>query len=51
MLREVWGSAEYIHPNIVEQYISFLRRKLDPDASGLRIRTVRGTGYVLELVQ
>lgn len=50
MLREVWGSSEFIHPNIVEQYVSFLRRKLDPEASRLRIRTIRGSGYALELL-
>jgi two-component system OmpR family response regulator len=49
MLREIWGSTEFIHPNIVEQYISFIRRKLDGVDSRVRIRTVRGTGYVLEV--
>ena len=48
MLREVWGSTEFIHPNIVEQYVSFLRRKIDPVASGVSIRTVRGVGYALD---
>lgn len=48
MLREIWGSTQFIDPNIVEQYISFLRRKLDPIESGVHIRTVRGSGYVLE---
>jgi two-component system OmpR family response regulator len=51
MLRELWGSTEFIHPNIVEQYISFIRRKLDPAESGVRIRTVRGRGYFLEPLQ
>ncbi len=49
MLQEVWGSTEFIHPNIVEQYVSFLRRKLNAETTGLVIRTVRGTGYVLDL--
>lgn len=31
---------------VVETYISYLRKKLGPDAAGL-IRTVRGVGYVL----
>lgn len=48
MLSEVWGSTQFIHPNIVEQYISFLRKKIDPVASGVSIRTVRGVGYVLD---
>lgn len=49
ILREIWGSTEFIHPNIVEQYISFIRRKLDSEDSGVRIRTIRGTGYSLEV--
>ncbi len=51
ILEEVWGSAENIDHNIVEQYVSYLRRKLDPVASGVRIATVRGAGYVLELTE
>jgi two-component system OmpR family response regulator len=47
ILDEVWGSADHIDPNIVEQYISFLRRKLDPESSGLQIVTARGVGYTL----
>jgi two-component system OmpR family response regulator len=48
MLDEVWGSTQHIDPNIVEQYISFLRRKLDPEATRLHILTVRGFGYQLD---
>lgn len=48
MLDEVWGSSEHIDPNIVEQYISFLRRKLIPEESRLQIITVRGVGYQLD---
>lgn len=51
ILEEVWGSAENIDHNIVEQYVSYLRRKLDPVESGVRITTVRGAGYVLELAE
>jgi two-component system, OmpR family, response regulator len=49
ILREVWGATDFIHPNIVEQYISFIRRKVDLDGAGVRLRTMRGVGYVLEL--
>ena len=38
----VWGQPRT--SNLVEVYIGYLRRKLGPD----RIRTVRGTGYILE---
>jgi two-component system OmpR family response regulator len=50
ILSEIWGSTEFVHPNIVEQYVSFVRRKLDPTESGIRIVTVRGSGYFLELL-
>jgi two-component system response regulator QseB len=39
---EVW--SEPASPNLVQVYISYLRRKIGPE----RIRTVRGEGYVLE---
>jgi two-component system OmpR family response regulator len=48
MLEEIWGSVEHIDPNIVEQYISFLRRKLDSERSRVAITTVRGVGYQLD---
>lgn len=49
ILEEVWGSAENIDPNIVDQYVSYLRRKLDPDAARVHITTMRGAGYQLEV--
>lgn len=49
ILEHVWGSSEHIDPNIVDQYISYLRRKLDPEVCGVRIVTVRGSGYLLEI--
>ena len=48
ILEEVWGSTQNIDPNIVDQYVSYLRRKLEPVASGVRIVTKRGSGYLLE---
>jgi DNA-binding response OmpR family regulator len=39
-----WDSE--LSPNAVEVYISRLRAKLEP--AGIRIRTVRGFGYMLE---
>jgi len=47
ILEAVWGSVDHIDPNIVDQYISYLRRKLDPLDSGVKIITVRGSGYLL----
>lgn len=51
ILEEIWDGTSHIDPNIVDQYISYLRRKIDSDAAGLRIVTVRGTGYAVELIE
>jgi two-component system, OmpR family, response regulator len=42
-----WG--EELTPNAIEVYVSRLRAKLEP--SGVKIRTVRGFGYMLEEYQ
>jgi two-component system OmpR family response regulator len=47
ILDTVWGGSDHIDPNVVDQYISYLRRKLTA-ADGVRIVTVRGAGYLLE---
>lgn len=47
ILREVWGTTQFIDPTIVDQYVSYLRRKLEPIHSGVSIATVRGVGYRL----
>lgn len=49
ILEEVWGSSENIDHNIVDQYVSYLRRKLDTTLAGVQLTTVRGAGYMLEL--
>jgi two-component system OmpR family response regulator len=49
ILEEVWGTTKHIDPTIVDQYVSYLRRKLDPVRAGIRVVTVRGIGYALEL--
>lgn len=48
ILEEVWGSVDNIDPNIVDQYVSYLRRKLDNENTNVRIVTIRGLGYTLE---
>lgn len=48
ILAEVWETSEHIDPNIVDQYVSYLRRKLDRVGSGVRITTVRGVGFRLD---
>lgn len=48
ILEDVWGGADNIDPNIVDQYVSYLRRKVDPGEAGVQIVTHRGKGYALE---
>ncbi|CAN5140398.1 response regulator transcription factor [soil metagenome] len=48
ILTEVWGKSENIDANVVDQYVSYLRRKMDPLGSGISIITRRGIGYGLE---
>jgi two-component system OmpR family response regulator len=45
ILEEVWGTAENIGQNVIDQYVSYLRKKLDSADAGLRIVTERGQGY------
>jgi DNA-binding response OmpR family regulator len=47
LLDAVWGPTFAGDPNIVEVYISHLRRKLDEPFGRRRIQTVRGAGYRL----
>ncbi|RFA12512.1 DNA-binding response regulator [Subtercola boreus] len=49
ILDEVWGRTEHIDANVVDQYVSYLRRKLDPLGSDVSIATRRGVGYGLEV--
>ena len=46
ILDEVWKDGFEGDSNIVEIYISYLRKKLDRDGLSL-IRTVRGVGYTM----
>ncbi|MEV0263576.1 response regulator transcription factor [Streptomyces sp. NPDC050617] len=45
ILHEVWDAPGDIDPNIVEVYISSLRKKIDTPFARRSIRTVRGVGY------
>ena len=49
VLDEVWGSAEHFDPTIVDQYVSYVRKKLQASDADVAIRTVRGVGYALEV--
>ena len=47
ILDAIWGSAAFIDANIVDQYVSYVRRKLDAVDAPVRIVTVRGIGFEL----
>lgn len=49
LLERVWGYEADPQGNIVDLYVHYLRRKLDPEGVDAEpvIRTVRGSGYVV----
>ena len=47
LLDQLFGFDDAVAPNAIELYVSRLRRKLE--GSAVRIRTLRGLGYVAEL--
>jgi len=47
LLDHVWGDREADRHNVVEVYVSSLRRKISKPGSESPIETVRGVGYVL----
>ena len=47
MLAEVWETFENIDQNVLDQYISRLRRKLEVADAGVQIVTARGIGFAL----
>jgi two-component system, OmpR family, response regulator len=49
ILQSIAGWDDALSENAIEVYVSRLRAKLEP--AGLRIRTVRGFGYLLESVE
>ncbi|WNS42378.1 response regulator transcription factor [Paenibacillus sp. MMS20-IR301] len=49
IIEKLWGFDSEAEHNNVEVYISFLRKKLTFLNSGVRISTIRGVGYVLEV--
>ena len=48
ILDAVWGAEPDVYSNIVDLYVSYLRRKLAAVGRGRRVRTVRGVGYTLD---
>ncbi|GAA2754138.1 two-component system response regulator TcrA [Amnibacterium kyonggiense] len=47
LLAEVWGDPDRFDPAIVDQYVSYVRKKLAAAESGVRIETLRNVGYRL----
>ena len=48
ILDAVWGAEPDVYSNVVDLYVSYLRRKLATVGRGRRLRTVRGVGYTLD---
>lgn len=51
LLEEVWHDDGYRDENIVETYVTYLRRKTESFGGSRVIQTVRGRGYVLALAE
>lgn len=47
ILESVWGYDFDAGSNVLEVYMNFLRKKIDPPGSRKLLHTVRGVGYVL----
>ena len=47
LLRHVWAEHGDFDANVVEVYVSYLRRKIDVPFDRASIETVRGAGYRL----
>ena len=45
LAQHVWDSSDHADSNVIDVYISYLRKKLGP--AGSMIRTMRGIGYAL----
>jgi DNA-binding response OmpR family regulator len=48
LLDTVWGGHDDTYGNVVDLYVSYLRKKLDRNGEPSHIRTVRGVGYTLD---
>jgi two-component system OmpR family response regulator len=48
LLEQVWHEDFEGSPNVVDVYVSYLRKKLERSSGRRLIRTVRGVGFVLE---
>lgn len=51
LMDRIWGNDFEGGPNVLEVYIGHLRNKLELDGGQRLIQTIRGTGYVLRLLE
>ncbi len=51
LMDRIWGNDFEGGPNVLEVYIGHLRNKLEQDGEQRLIQTIRGTGYVLRLLE
>lgn len=49
IIEKLWGFEADVEHNNVEVYISFLRKKLHYLGTNVRINTIRGIGYLIEV--
>jgi len=47
ILRAVWGENHFGDDNLLDVYVRYLRRKLEPTGQTTLIQTVRGVGFML----
>ena len=47
LLEQVWGYTFEVDGNVVDQFVSYLRRKLEAAGEPRIVHTVRGVGFVL----
>jgi two-component system OmpR family response regulator len=48
LLDTVWDGSTDVYTNVVDLYVSYLRKKIDREGEPSRIRTVRGSGYTFD---
>ncbi|HLJ35319.1 MAG TPA: winged helix-turn-helix domain-containing protein, partial [Ktedonobacteraceae bacterium] len=51
LMDRIWGYDFEGGPNVLEVYVAHLRNKLEQQGETRLIQTVRGTGYVLRLLE
>ena len=49
LLSRVWGEGYVGDSNVLDVYIRYLRRKLEPEDQPTLIQTIRGVGFVIKL--